>query len=62
MPLELIDIPDDSDCQTCSRRHADAWDTLGAVRCDVLTGVICPECGREFEVLTETMEQSNGKT
>lgn len=54
MPLEIIAIEDDSDCETCTRRNAEDWDMLQAVKCDAtLPGVTCPECGREVSILTE---------
>jgi DNA-directed RNA polymerase subunit RPC12/RpoP len=53
---KTIQIEDDSDCETCTKRHTDNWERLLAERVKVLEGVSCPECGRSFGLLVSLDE------
>lgn len=48
-----IEIEDDSDCSTCTRRNADEWEMLRTVKVEALPDVTCPECGRSVTLLVE---------
>lgn len=50
MPLMKIEIPDISDCETCQKRHGEQWELLQDERCNLLTDLTCPECGRTYSL------------
>jgi hypothetical protein len=50
---EIIEIENVSDCVTCTQRYKDEWDMLTKMRCDLLEGLRCPECGREIDIWIE---------
>lgn len=58
MSLRILEIEDTSDCDTCTRRDADAWELLRTAKADLLTGITCPECGREVDLWVEDMSHA----
>jgi hypothetical protein len=48
--LKVLEIEDDSDCATCTARHAAEWDLLTSVRCKLLQRVTCQECYRSISI------------
>lgn len=53
-PLKRLEIEDDSDCATCTKRHEGVMEMLSDVKCDVLSDLTCPECGRTYSLLVQS--------
>lgn len=44
--FKRIVIEDTSDCAACTKREEGELELLVAVKCDLISDVQCPECGR----------------
>jgi DNA-directed RNA polymerase subunit RPC12/RpoP len=40
-------------CDTCDARHREQWELLQSVKCALLEGLTCPECGETFSLFVE---------
>lgn len=53
---QKIEIEDTSDCETCTKRDEGVLEMLAQVKCDVLTDLQCPECGRTYNLFVHAVD------
>lgn len=53
MPRKRLEIEDVSDCDSCTERADGTLPMLASVKCKLLTGLTCPDCGRAFALFVE---------
>lgn len=46
-------------CATCLRRHKEQWELLQTVLCDLLEGLVCPDCGESYSLFIEQQRSIN---